>query len=276
MTNQEHALAATSSWRGLVLERLAQICTDRKDDVAVRFGDTTMSYGDLDARASELAAGLTSRGVSVGDLLGLSIERSQNMLISVLGAWKAGAAFIPLEPDYPKMRLKQMIESAGPRLILADDRDRARSQFQGTELVIFDELVTGKGPAPSPAAQIAANDLAYVIFTSGSTGQPKGVGVSHGALANLLIGIQQPLQLRASDTLAAVTTLSFDISILELILPLTQGATVAIADLLAEKQPSHRTSDPAEIGALALWLSAPIAHNVTGAAIPIDGGWTSQ
>ena len=210
-------------------ERFAQACIEHSNTIAVKFGNTALNYDELDARSDELAAALEKSGACAGDLIGISMARSQGLLVSILGIWKSGAAFVPFDPDYPKIRMAQMLEDALPTLVLTDQPGQQSLDFPNTRFLAFDDAVTGR-TTPFTPVPVTAENPAYVIFTSGSTGRPKGVQVSHGALSDFMDSIQQTLNVRSSDVIAAVTPLSFDISLLELILPLQHGAAVAIID----------------------------------------------
>lgn len=247
-------------------ERFEQVHAKHKNRIAVRSGYAVMSYEELAARANELAAKLAIKGVSHGDLVAICMERSQDVVISILGIWKAGAAFLPLDPDFPEMRQLHVLEDAAPSVVIVDQHNLRQMQNAGVEPLVFQDHVTGE-TAASPAVTISADSLAYVIFTSGSTGRAKGVAVSHGALSNFLAVIQQPLQLQPSDTLAAVTTLSFDISILEMILPLMQGATVAILNKTASGD-GKRLAEALELCKATFMQATPATWHLL-----LDAGW---
>ena len=179
--------------------------------VAVSQGETRLTYAELDERAEGLAAHLRSQGIGAESRVGISMERTPDMLVAVLGVLKSGAAYVPLDPSHPRERLELILEAAKPQTVI-------------TEL--------GRAVAPSPAKQGRAGEgasLAYILFTSGSTGRPKGVQIPHRALINFLLSMAREPGLEPSDTLLAVTTLSFDIAGLELLLPLIVGARAEIA-----------------------------------------------
>ncbi|HVG11019.1 MAG TPA: amino acid adenylation domain-containing protein [Thermoanaerobaculia bacterium] len=180
--------------------------------VAVSQGEARLTYSELDERAEGLAAQLRSQGIGPESRVGISMERTPDMLVAVLGVLKSGAAYVPLDPSHPQERLNLILEAARPQTVL-------------TEL---------SGWAPSPAkrgrvGEEAPDGLAYILFTSGSTGRPKGVQIPQRALVNFLLSMAREPGLEPSDVLLAVTTLSFDIAGLELLLPLIVGARVEIA-----------------------------------------------
>jgi amino acid adenylation domain-containing protein len=182
------------------------------DAPAVSFQGQTLSYRALDQAANALADELRRHGAGPDTLVGIECERSLEMLVNVLAVLKSGAAYVPLDPAFPKERVEFMSRDAGLQLFLT--KDGVRGGFIA--------------PAAAPA-EVTPGNLAYVIYTSGSTGQPKGVQISHRAVVNFLTAMKQSPGLRSGDVLLAVTTLSFDIAGLELLLPLTVGAKVVIA-----------------------------------------------
>jgi surfactin family lipopeptide synthetase A len=202
---------------------------------ALRVEATTLSYAELDARANRIAQALRARGVGRGQRIGLCVERGPDLLAGVLGILKAGAAYVPLDPAFPENRLRFMAEDAQLALLVSTAAlagscglPRARQLLLDTDAAVLaaqsDQRLT-----PAAALDARAEDPAYVIYTSGSTGQPKGVVVPHRAVVNFLTSMAREPGLTAEDVLVAVTTLSFDIAVLELQLPLTVGATVVLA-----------------------------------------------
>jgi len=181
-------------------------------------------------RAARIARALADRGVGPETPVGLCLERGAGLLAAMLAVWWAGGAYVPLDPGFPRARLAAMARGAGLRVVVSDGthRDLAQSVADAVTVICADDpRVTAApplGPVPLPA-----DALAYIIFTSGSTGQPKGVAVEHRAVANLLTSFGRALPLGGGDRFAAVTTLSFDISVLELLLPLVCGADLVIA-----------------------------------------------
>jgi len=219
---------------GLV-HRLFEVQKDRTPDrIALIVGATRVSYAELDARAAAIARALRERRIGRGDRVGLCLDRGVDMVAGMLGILKSGAAYVPLDPSFPADRLRFMADDAKIRLLISNVP-------QAEELGLPDECQWRLGADPATletageqgshidVAPPLADDPAYVIYTSGSTGKPKGVVVPHRAVVNFLASMQREPGLRPDDVLLAVTTLSFDIAVLELQLPLTVGATVAIA-----------------------------------------------
>ena len=170
-------------------------------------------------------------GVGPGHRVGLCVERSPWMVVGLLGILKAGGAYVPLDPNYPHDRLAFILEDAAPLVLLTQQSLRDRFQPQNASIVCLDALP--RLPADTRMATDAVSgepsDLAYVLYTSGSTGQPKGVQIPHRALVNFLSAMRHEPGMTAQDKLLSVTSLSFDIAGLELLLPLIIGAQVTIA-----------------------------------------------
>ena len=200
---------------------------------AVICGDESLSYRELNAQSNQLAAHLRLRGVQYGDRVGLCVERSLAMMTGLLGILKAGAAYVPLDPGYPRERLATTVADAGIKLLLVTSAWVTSAAALPTSLDIVDltadwERIAQHQPNDLPSAT-HPHDIAYVIYTSGSTGQPKGVPIQHHSLNNLLCSVARRLDVVASDTLLAVTTIAFDIAALEVFLPLIVGGCVVIA-----------------------------------------------
>ncbi|WP_064746519.1 non-ribosomal peptide synthetase [Lysobacter antibioticus] len=200
----------------------------RPQAIAVEQGDIRLSYAQLDAQADAVARALAARGIGRGDLVGLLVERTPRMLAALLGTLKAGAAYVPMDPAYPAERLGFMLEDAAMRTVLGERELLARLPSAQATLALEDALAAPGEGRPAGAPQ--ADDLAYVIFTSGSTGRPKGVQIPHRAALNFLASVAREPGLDRGDALCAVTTLSFDIAVLELLLPLSVGARIVLAD----------------------------------------------
>ena len=192
----------------------------------------TLSYGELDARANQLAHSLRRRGVGADQLVGICMHRSADLIVALLGSLKAGAAYVPLDPDYPTERLAFMVNDAQlAALIVGRNTAASAPAFEGPRVVIDDEWasIAQENAAPIPLA-LHPQQLAYVIYTSGSTGVPKGVQIPHGALVNFLASMLQRPGMTGSDVGLALTSISFDIAGLEIYLPLTVGARVVVVN----------------------------------------------
>ncbi|NCT68905.1 MAG: amino acid adenylation domain-containing protein [Rhodanobacteraceae bacterium] len=194
---------------------------------ALRCGDTRWSYAQLAARAERIAAAVRTRGVGTGALVGIALERGPDMLAAVLGVLRAGAGYVPLDPAFPRERLAFMAADAKLALLVTQAALADTIAWPHTLLLDGDDALPAATPVASPAA--GGDAVAYVIYTSGSTGKPKGVRVPHRAVVNFLASMRRRPGLAADDRLLAVTTLSFDIAVLELLLPLGVGAEVVLA-----------------------------------------------
>ena len=213
-----------------VHELIARQAASAGSRVAVEFGEETLTYDELEARANRLAARLRSHGAAPGVRVGVFLERSLEMVVGVLGILKAGAAYVPLDPAFPAERLAFMLEDSGAALVVTSAALARVVPSPALPRVLVDvEEPPLPTASPAPAAPATPDDLAYVIYTSGSTGRPKGVAITHRALVNLLESMAREPGLHAQDVLLSVTTLSFDIAGLELYLPLIQGARVVLA-----------------------------------------------
>ncbi|QHE85934.1 non-ribosomal peptide synthase/polyketide synthase [Hydrogenophaga sp. BPS33] len=194
-----------------------------------------IDYAELEARSNRLAHALRERGIGRGALVGLCVERSIDMVVAQLAILKAGAAYVPLDPAYPSDRLAYMAEDAQLALLVTESALVHALQWPRDRSLLLDvdiAIIAAQPDSPLEAADerdAGPGDPAYVIYTSGSTGKPKGVVVHHQAVVNFLSSMAREPGLSAADTLVAVTTLSFDIAVLELLLPLSVGARVLLA-----------------------------------------------
>ncbi|MCA9212304.1 MAG: amino acid adenylation domain-containing protein [Planctomycetales bacterium] len=198
--------------------------------VAVVWGKTEFTYRQINERANQVARHLQSVGVTRQQLVGIHLERSEQMVVGVLAILKAGAAYVPLDPMFPAERLAMMAEDAELSVIVTQESLAATNIAAGADLICVDRDAKAIAEHNSRDLDelIDADQLAYVIYTSGSTGKPKGVMIPHCALTNFLCSMQAKPGISARDVLASVTTLSFDIAALEIYLPLISGATVVI------------------------------------------------
>jgi amino acid adenylation domain-containing protein len=204
---------------------------------ALIFGNERLTYAELNERANALGAELQMGGVKPDALVGVYIDRSLEMVVSILGVLKAGGAYVPLDPNYPKERLAFMVKDSGLKMVLTSTRLETKAKELGEVQTCCVDTLGKRGESLKPSG-LHENHLAYVIYTSGSTGLPKGVQIPHRALLNFLLSVQKEPGLAAQDRLLAVTTLSFDIAGLELWLPLISGATVVLASADDAKDPS--------------------------------------
>ncbi len=202
------------------------------DTIAAQFGEDTLTYQELDRLSTALANQLRAAGAGPDVLVGVFLNRSLDMLIAVLGVLRAGAAYLPLDPDYPRERLVFMVEDAGVKITLTQEDRLQDLPVQTPEVICIERIQDDQDDETDNAridTQISPQNLAYVIYTSGSTGKPKGVQIPHQAVVNFLSTMKERPGLMQDDVLLSVTSLSFDIAVLELFLPLTVGAKVVMA-----------------------------------------------
>ncbi len=208
---------------------------------AVIFGDEQLSYGELNARANQLAHYLRRRGVGPDVHVGLCLERSLEMVVGLLGILKAGGAYLPLDPEYPRERLRQMLTDSGIRLLLMQQHLEEQLPEHRAQVIRldadWDEIA--QSPDTNPPAVATAENLAYMIYTSGSTGQPKGVMVPHRALGNHMAWMQRRFPLTTADRVIQKTPFSFDASVWELFAPLLVGARLVIAVPGGHQDPAY-------------------------------------
>ena len=220
-------------------ELFAQQAARTPDAVALVCEDASLSYRELDARANQLAHHLRALGAGPETIVALCVERSFDMVIALIGILKAGAAYLPLDPDYPNERLHIMMAQARPRVLLTHSsligkvaNDDART------LILLDRLDTSGQPTTAPSVDLNSEHPAYLIFTSGSTGEPKGAANTHGGLHNRLAWMQDTYRLTPDDAVLQKTPFSFDVSVWEFFWPLITGARLVIAAPGAHRDPA--------------------------------------
>jgi natural product biosynthesis luciferase-like monooxygenase protein len=198
--------------------------------VAIVCGSETLTYRELDEKATRVARRLTADGVAPDSLVGLYLQRSCDLVVGALAILKAGGAYVPLDPSYPAERLSLMIEDSDLRILIADRADAPVAQRTKVSVLTIEAAMAGADVAAPKTANVRPDNLAYVIYTSGSTGRPKGVMIEHRNVINFFAGMDDRVP-RAQGTQPvwlAVTSLSFDISVLELFWTLARGFKVVI------------------------------------------------
>ena len=199
------------------------------DAVAVVSAGRSLTYRELDHRSNQLARHLRALGVQTETLVGVAVERSVEMMVGLLAILKAGGAYVPMDPSYPAQRIALMIEDSEAPVILATERTRSRLAETARHIVSIDgdaDAIARNATTPVSSAASWQN-LAYVIYTSGSTGKPKGVMIEHRNVVNFFTGMDRAIG-SEPGTWLAVTSISFDISVLELFWTLTRGFQVII------------------------------------------------
>lgn len=200
------------------------------DNIALICDTQELSFRELNILANRLAHALAKRGVRRGDLVVVAMDRSIDLVVALLGVLKTGAAYVPVDISFPSGRINLMMDDANPRLVLS--RDTTLDELsRWKDLCLSVDEIQNDSDAHDENLQvkIQPEDLAYIIYTSGSTGKPKGVEISHGAVSNFICSMRRDPGCDETDKLLAVTTVSFDIAVLELFLPLVCGATTVIA-----------------------------------------------
>ncbi|GGM06075.1 non-ribosomal peptide synthetase [Dactylosporangium sucinum] len=216
---------------------LAQAARTPDAVAVVAPGGASLTYANLAARVETLAGALAARGAAPGRIVGVCLPRTADLLVTLLAVQRTGAAYLPLDPDFPADRLEWMVTDSAPALVVTP-----------AELSVLSGV-----DAPCPPVEHRPHDAAYVLYTSGSTGRPKGVVVTRENLVNFLLAMRETVPLGPADRLVAVTTVSFDISGLELYLPLLDGAAVVLA-------PKETVQDPAALTALVRETGATVVQ----------------
>ncbi len=216
--------------RDKTIHKLFQLQASKTPEAtALIFEKKKISYRELDEKSNQLARILLERGVKPDSIVGILAKRSVELMIAILGVLKAGGAYLPVDPEYPLNRINYILEDSKIDILLTQKNLKQDKDFKGCVLNIDDEALY-TGDAGSPAETSKPENLAYVIYTSGSTGNPKGVMLKHKSVCNFIKGVSDRIDFSPFKTILAVTTVSFDIFVLETILPLTQGMKVVIAN----------------------------------------------
>jgi amino acid adenylation domain-containing protein len=205
------------------------------DALAVVCEAWQVTYHELNLTVDRIAHGLQEAGVKSGTLVGVFLDRSPEMVAAMLAVWKAGGAYIPLDPATPRQRIAVILEDSAPPFVLTLDELSGRLPNTSAQVIHFEDFWGARRPSFAPAAapaatMVSADSVAYVIYTSGSTGKPKGVCVSHGALENTIRGVGQDLALGADDVVLAWCTIAFDVAGLEIFLPLAFGGSLYLVE----------------------------------------------
>ncbi|MFG2823189.1 amino acid adenylation domain-containing protein [Kitasatospora sp. NPDC048365] len=229
----------TPAPRTPVHEAICRQAARTPEAVALRYGDTALTYRQLLDDAAVLAGRLRGRGIGPGTAVGLAARRGPELVTAVLGILLSGAAYVPLDPQHPPARLRRMLESTRAALLLTDGAAPLPDDLPVPVLPVTGTALVG---APVDWRSLTAgpsvvDGLCCVIFTSGSTGEPKGVELTHAALANRLAGMLERHRLGPGDVLLQKTPYTFDVSLWELLLAFLAGATLAVAPPEAHRDP---------------------------------------
>ncbi|HAC79961.1 MAG TPA: non-ribosomal peptide synthetase, partial [Deltaproteobacteria bacterium] len=239
----------------LVPRRIEEIFRTCPDAPAVVSDAETLTYAELDRRSAAFASALCGPlGLARETPVGLFLERSVDLVVAIVGTLRAGCAYVPLEPEWPDLRVAAVAKSAEPPVVVTTGtlEERAPSA-PGRRVLRFEDILLMAHPAPLP--EIEPENLAYILFTSGSTGRPKGVGVPHEGLANRLAWMQNAYQLEKGEGVLQKTPFGFDVSVWEFLWPLCVGARLVVA-----APGAHR--DAVELGRLIQEHEVTTAHFV--------------
>ncbi|MBV9787112.1 MAG: amino acid adenylation domain-containing protein, partial [Chloroflexi bacterium] len=234
------------------------------DATAIVFAGERLTYAELNARANQLAHYLQARGVGPETYVGICLERSLTLIVAILGVLKAGAAYLPLDPNYPTERLRFMLDDSRTELLLTQQRFRAELPGDPAAVLALDAdwSSIAEQPQHNPASTATASHLAYIIYTSGSTGQPKGVLIEHGGVVNLAQAYSALFGLGPGQRILQFASLSFDASVAEIVMALSSGATLHLAtaaelmpgstltNLLRDQQINNITLTPSALAVL--------------------------
>ncbi|MCZ0853478.1 AMP-binding protein, partial [Brevibacillus laterosporus] len=207
------------------------------DRTAVVCNDEKVSYAELHQRAMKVAAMLQAKGVGPGSVVGLMTDRSVDMIVCLLGILHSGGCYLPLDPAFPAQRIRFMVEDSNATLVLSQAPIIERFELP-CEVVDSNMLsVQSETCEQNVVSKASEEDLAYVIYTSGSTGNPKGVMIEQRAFVHFIQAMTEAIPLEQNKNILALTTISFDIFVLETLVPLTKGLQVVIADEQQQTDP---------------------------------------
>ncbi|KAF2176510.1 nonribosomal peptide synthetase 7 [Zopfia rhizophila CBS 207.26] len=223
-----------SATLGHRLHHLFQDATERHGSkTALIYADVKLTYGELNSLANRFARVLLERGVERGDFVGIALDRSVDLVVMLLAVLKTGSAYLPIDPAFPEDRIRHMLSDAEPKMVIVGASTQTALSFWDGACLNIDQVRHSTPDSQADRSNldvyVEPDDLAYIIYTSGSTGTPKGVEIRHSAMCNLLFGTQKEPGCSATDRLLAISTISFDIAMLELFLPLICGATTVMA-----------------------------------------------
>ncbi|MBI6658645.1 non-ribosomal peptide synthetase [Pseudomonas carnis] len=229
------------------------------DATALVWQDGSLTFAQLHTQANRLAHYLRDKGVGPDVCVAIAVERSPQLLIGLLAIIKAGGAYVPLDPDYPAERLAYMLKDSGVQLLLTQTALLPQlPSAEGVCVIAMDSLHLDSWPTQAPGLHLHGDNLAYVIYTSGSTGQPKGVGNTHGALAERLQWMQATYQLNETDVLMQKAPISFDVSVWECFWPLITGCRLVLAGPGEHRDPHRIAQLVQEHGVTTLHFVPPL------------------
>jgi amino acid adenylation domain-containing protein len=224
----------------------------RPNDSAVLFKNGQLTYGELNQRANQLAHYLGELGVGPDVPVGICVERSVEMVVGILGILKAGGAYVPLDPSYPGERLSFMLKDTKTSVLVTQQRLLAKLPEHVARVVCLDadwKTIAG-GATENPAVAVMPDNLAYVIYTSGSTGIPKGIAIRHRGVVNNIVDLNRRFSVGPEDRVLALSSLSFDMCVYEVLGTLESGGAIVLPDAAARRDPAH-------------WAELVVQHKVT-------------
>jgi amino acid adenylation domain-containing protein len=238
--NSEQHPGAPKDEPVLISSLVARQASLTPDAVAVVDGDRTVTYAELDARANQLAHHLVSLGAGPDVPVGVCLYRGLDLVVSLLGLWRAGAAYVPFTPDLPPRRLARLVEGSGVATVLTETEAAGTIRSAGARPLIVDTIRAelDRMPVTAPEQRASGANAAYVIYTSGSTGEPKGVVVTQAGIANRVDFAVRQAGLGADDRVLQKTTIAFDAHCWEVFAPLTVGGVLVLAPLGVERDPA--------------------------------------
>ena len=253
LTERHLVLEAWNATDGVIPEgtidtAIAHHAAENPGATALICGDERLSHAELDARANRMARVLRDMGAGPGQRIGLHLRRSAGMVVAALAVLKTGAAYVPLDPSYPPERLALYLEDSDAALVISDAGGASALPQRAARVLHLDDPRIAQAASTPLAPRATPEDLAYLIFTSGSTGRPKGVMIEHRHVMNFFAAMDARVPHAPGDVLLAVTSISFDISVLELFWTLSRGLTVVIQGeaerLLTSSGAQARTAGP--------------------------------
>lgn len=232
-----HQTAISFDREKTIHESFEEQVSKSPEKVALVCGEDSLTYEELNIKANQLARILRAKGVQADRIVGIQTKRSLEMMIGILAILKAGGAYLPIDPDFPEDRVKFMLEDSQASLLLTQSQIPVPESYKG-DVLLLDDPILYQGKDSNLSKVNTAQHLAYVIYTSGSTGKPKGVMIEHRAVQNFISGITDKISFSSDKSILCLTTMSFDIFVLESLLPLTQGLKVVMAEDKDQKNPA--------------------------------------
>lgn len=207
-----------------LFERTVEVFPEK---IALVFNNESITYTKLNQEANKVANFLRKNGVKKNTIVGLLLKRTPRMFIGLLGILKAGGTYLPLDPEYPSERISYILQDSGTKYVLVDDNKQS-DIVESDKKIDISSIMRNEENTENPAIINESEDGAYIIYTSGSTGNPKGVVISHKAVHNFIVGVSEKIEFNQTKTILNLTTISFDIFVLESIMPFIKGMKVVL------------------------------------------------